>query len=351
MERLLIGPCEILVGAGLADADPLPERAGRTGAALLTQPGAAAIGRAVARRIRDGGLACPVRVLPDGEAAKSLAVVEDVYRWLADSGIDRHGTVVAVGGGSLTDAAGFAAATYLRGIEAVYVPTTLLGAVDAAVGGKTGVNLDGKNLVGAFRHPSRIVVDTGVLAALSDGLWREGAAEALKAGLIGDPALVDLFERHGREAPIDEVVRRALAVKVGIVNQDFTEEGLRAVLNYGHTVGHAVEVACGLSHGAAVAVGMVAAGAASERVAGFAEADRQRALIASLGLPVTAPGADEPRVRELLALDKKRDAAGLRMVLLRRIGEPYLAPVDAATVDAALAAVAAAPDPAPKETP
>ena len=278
-------------------------------------------------------------MVPDGDDAKTLAVIEDLYRWMLELGLTRSDTLVGVGGGALTDAAGFAAATYLRGVEAVYIPTTVLGAVDAAIGGKTGVNLDGKNLVGAFRHPARVVIDVDVLDRLPDGVKRGGLAEALKAGLIGDPALVGLHEEHGAAADLDQVVRRAVAVKAAVVGRDFTEQGERAHLNYGHTIGHAVEVAAGLGHGEAVAIGMVAAGRAAAVEVGFADEARQSAAIAGLGLPVSAPGLGRDEVLALVGRDKKRDAAGLRMVLLEGIGSPLVRHVGSATVGAALDAL------------
>ena len=244
-----------------------------------------------------------------------------------------------MGGGALTDAAGFVAATYLRGLESIYVPTTLLGAVDASLGGKTAVNLGAKNLVGVFHHPARVVVDADLLDALPVVLKREGAAEAVKAGLIGDPGLLDLFEQDGMEADLEAVVHRALAVKAGVVERDPLERGERIHLNYGHTVGHAVEVVCGLRHGVAVAVGMVAAGRASARLLGFTAEERQRDLIGHLGLPVAVPGAAAGAVQDLVRLDKKRDATGLRMVLLEALGAPRVEHVDSATVEAALEAI------------
>jgi 3-dehydroquinate synthase len=307
---------------------------------VVTQPGAAPIAARVAAALGADGWAVEVFQVPDGEAAKTLEVAAVLYRRGNALGLTRGDTIVAVGGGAVTDLAGFVAATYLRGIEAVYVPTTLLGAVDAAIGGKSGVNVEGKNLVGVFRHPRRVVVDTDLLAALPAALWQEGLAEVVKAGYVGDPGLIDLLQRTGLAAPRDEVVERAIAVKAAVVEDDFREAGRRMVLNYGHTIGHAVEVACGLSHGAAVAVGMVAAASASEIELGYADAARQRALIASLGLPVTVAGAGDPRVRELMALDKKRDERGLRMVLLAAAGRPEVRHVAAETVDAALAAIA-----------
>jgi 3-dehydroquinate synthase len=258
---------------------------------------------------------------------------------MAELGVSRSDTLLAVGGGSLSDAAGFAAATFLRGIEAVYVSTTLLGAVDASIGGKTGVNLGAKNLIGAFRHPARVIIDVDLLDRLPEAARRSGMAEALKAGLVGDSVLVELLERDRLGADLEEVIGRAVAVKAGVVGRDFEEAGERAHLNYGHTVGHGVEVAGGYGHGDAVAIGMVAAGRASAIEVGFVGEERQREAIGGLGLPIAAPGLDRQAVLALLRADKKRDAAGLRMVLLERIGTPTVGHVGSATVEAALTAV------------
>ncbi len=329
--------CEIVVGHGVAGGDVagavLPQRAARR-IAVLAQPGS----RSVAEEIA-ASLDAPVRILPDRDEAKRLAVVEECYLWLNELGFTRSDLIVAVGGGALTDVAGFVAATYLRGVPVVLVPTTLLAAVDAAIGGKTGVNVGGKNLAGVFRHPARVVIDTGVVGALPVELLREGAAEALKAGLIADERLVALYERDGLDADVAEIITRAVAVKADIVAADFTESGRRAFLNYGHTIGHAVEVAAGISHGAAVAIGMVAAGAVSARRLGFDEAARQHAVIARLGLPTAAPPLDAAEVHRLVALDKKRNAEGLRMTLLHDIGSPVVLPVDAGDVAVAFEAI------------
>jgi 3-dehydroquinate synthetase len=332
---------EVTVGRGLAidGSRVVPDGAEGARVAILTQPGTGVTAHRLAGSLAAAGLDPSVEVLPDGEAAKALAVVEGVYRRLNELGLTRHDLVVGVGGGALTDVAGFVAATYLRGIELVLVPTTLLGAVDAAIGGKAAVNVDGKNLAGAFHHPVRVVVDLDVLDALPTELRRQGSAEALKAGLVGDPGLVDLYERAGPEAPLDDVVNRAIAVKVALVSTDPTERGQRAWLNYGHTVGHAVEVVGAMSHGDAVAVGMVAAGEASTLECGFGEAGRVVAVLRRLGLPVAAPGLDPGEVHRLMALDKKRDRRGPRMTLLRAVGDPVVSPVRPATVDAALTAV------------
>jgi 3-dehydroquinate synthase len=348
VERVLITDgdavaSEILIGrfSGAPDAATLlPERPARRRVAILTHDGATRSAAALETRVRDAGFRVAVRQLPDREDAKTLATAEATYLWLNDRGMTRDDTIVAVGGGALTDAAGFVAATYLRGIEAILVPSTLLGAVDAAIGGKTAVNVGGKNLVGAFRHPSRVVIDLDVLDALPRPLRIEGTAEAVKAGLIADPDLVGVYEDRGLAAPLDTVVPRAVRVKAGVVSDDFRESGRRAILNYGHTVGHAIETVAAIPHGHAVSIGMVAAAEVSARLLGFTETPRQRALLERLELPTTSPPVDRRRIRELMALDKKRDASGLRMVLLERIGAATVVTVDAATVEAALDAVA-----------
>ncbi|MCJ7780652.1 MAG: 3-dehydroquinate synthase [Acidimicrobiia bacterium] len=332
---------EILIGRGLLpDAvSHLPQREDRRQVAILTQPTVRGRADAVARSMLDRGIEASVISLPDGEPAKTLSVIEDVASDLNRLGFTRDDTVFGIGGGAVTDAAGFVAATYLRGVECVLAPTTLLGAVDAAVGGKTGVNVGGKNLVGVFRHPSRVLVDVDVLDELPVHLRRQGTAEALKTGFVGDPELVELYREHGIDAPLDEVVTRAIGVKARVVSQDFREGGLRAVLNYGHTIGHAVEVAAGISHGEAVAIGMVAAGVVGERTVGFNRRVEQEHLIASLGLPTRSPDVDVLEIERLMALDKKRDTGGIRFVVLEDFGVPRVVHPDDATVRAALHAI------------
>jgi 3-dehydroquinate synthetase len=332
---------EILIASGLLSdaADYLPQRENRRQVAILTQPSVRSLADSVAASILEAGVNAPVIPLPDGEAAKTLSVIEDVALALNGLGLTRSDTVLGIGGGAATDTAGFVAATYLRGIECVLAPTTLLGAVDAAVGGKTGVNVGGKNLVGVFRHPARVLVDVDALETIPMDLRRQGAAEALKTGLIGDVDLVDLYREHGIDAPLDEVVGRAIAVKARVVSEDFREGGLRAVLNYGHTAGHAVEVAAGISHGEAVAIGMVAAGVVGERTVGFDRLVEQKELIASLGLPTRSPNVDTGEIERLMALDKKRDTGGIRFVVLKDFGIPRVVHPDDATVRASLHAI------------
>ena len=329
---------EVLISDSLP-SPLLPQRNDRARAAVLTQPGPTQIALEVAGALRSEGLKVEVVGLPDRDEAKTLDVAQSVYETLAKLGLGRGDTVVGVGGGSVTDLAGYIAATWLRGVEVVHVPTTLLGAVDASIGGKTGVNLAGKNLVGAFWHPTRVVVDLSILATLPPSLLREGMAEVLKAGLIGDPQLFDLLRAHGNDADLREIVRRSMAVKARIVGLDERETGVRAHLNFGHTIGHAIEFASPLSHGESVALGTVAAVRISEKLLGFGLADAVESAIEALGLPVEIGGLDHNRVHDLLRLDKKRDSRGLRMVLLREVGEPVLEHVDRADVEVGLSAI------------
>lgn len=330
---------DLIVGRGVSTAGRVLAGLDHGAVAIITHPGAEAIAARLAEEVRALGTRAEASVVPDGDAAKAFSVVENLIEWLSSVGIRRDGLIIGVGGGAVTDLAGFVAAVYLRGVAVVYVPTTLLGAVDASIGGKTGVNVGGKNLAGVFRHPVRVVVDVDILDALPVHLKRHGFVEALKAGLVGDAALVDLIESDGLDADLELVVRRALAVKEAIVGRDFEESAERIYLNYGHTIGHAVEFVLGWPHGDAVAVGMVAAGRVSAELCGFVGEKRQRVIIASLGSPVVLPAVDRSEIHRLLGRDKKRDGAGLRMVLLEAVGVPKVAHVDATTVDRALDAI------------
>ena len=329
---------EILIGRRLP-APLLPPSERRRAAAVLTQPGARPAADHVEELLRGQGTEVSVSLmLPDREAAKTVRTAEMAYQRLAAANLGRDDVIVGVGGGAVTDLAGFVAATWLRGVECVLVPTTLLAAVDAAIGGKTGVNVAGKNLVGAFWHPSRVAVSLRILEELPEELLREGAAEAVKAGFIADPRLAELFDRYGLRAPLGEVVRRAAAVKTEVVAGDFREAGRRAILNFGHTIGHGVEAACGMPHGLAVAVGMAAAAEVSARRYGF-DPMLVRGPLQKLGLPTQAPPVDREDVMTLISRDKKRTAHGLRMVLLREIGDPVVEHVGPEEVDLGLAAV------------
>ncbi len=327
---------EVLIGPDLP-ARLLPPSTQREQAVVVAQPGA----MAVARRVMDGlaGTTFPTLIeVPDREGAKTLETVGMLYRRLAELNLGRHDTIVGVGGGATTDVAGFAAATWLRGIESVLAPTTLLGAVDASIGGKTGLNVMGKNLVGAFWHPSRVVIGLDILGGLPEDLLREGVAEVIKAGFIADPRIVEILLAHGLSFPMAEVVRRAVTVKADVVAGDFRETGRRAILNFGHTIGHGIEVACRLPHGHAVSVGMVAAAAISARRYGLDESLVRRPL-ERLGLPTRAVGADRREVRRLISRDKKRTVAGLRMVLLRDMGDPVVESVEDRDIGVGLRAI------------
>lgn len=339
-DLVLGGVTRFVTGRGIA-ADPAAVLAGSPErVAVFAQPPTAAIGGDLERAIASGGAAAATRILPDGEAAKSLAVVEEAADWLNSLGLTRTDHLVAVGGGAITDAVGFLASVYLRGIGVTYVTTTLLGAVDASIGGKTALNVGGKNLIGTFRHPDVVVVDLDVLQALPDDLLRQGMAEAAKTGLIGDPGLVEILEEDGLGADLEAVVRRAASVKAGVVGRDFREAGERAHLNLGHTIGHALETATGWSHGDAVSVGLVAAVRASAIETGFASEERVHTLLGRLGLPRSAPtGVGRDQIRALMRMDKKRVGDGVRMVLLREVGVPTVVDVPPATVAAALDAI------------
>jgi len=326
----------IVVGRGVNEVlvDLVMSRP-RKRVAILSQPATDGLAESYGKILTAAGMQATGYTVPDGEQAKQLGVVESVYRFLNECGFTRDDLVVGVGGGALTDVAGFVGGTYLRGIPVMYVATTLVGAVDAAIGGKTGVNVGGKNLAGVFAHPEAVLIDVDIIDQLPTGLKREGAAEALKAGFIEDLTIVELYERDGLEVDLEEIIDRSVLVKVSVVNEDFRERGRRAILNYGHTIGHAIETTTGRSHAESVAIGTVAAGSASQAMFGFPGAMRQRSVLESVGLPVSAPDADAEAVASQMEKDKKRDADGLRMVLLEDFGIPRLVHPDDATVQAA----------------
>jgi 3-dehydroquinate synthase len=277
-------------------------------------------------------------VLPDGEAHKTLATSARVFDALAELGANRDATILALGGGVIGDLAGFAAACWMRGIDFVQMPTTLLAMVDSSVGGKTGVNLPaGKNLVGAFHQPRAVIADTTTLATLPGREYRAGIAEVVKYGAIGDAAFFDWLERHvdalnaRDEAILAEAIAASCRHKAAVVARDEHEQGERALLNFGHTFGHAFETASGygtLLHGEAVAIGMVLAARLSADLGRAAREDAQRLarLLAAFGLPTAAPPADPERLLALMQLDKKNLGGRLRLILWRGIGAAQIVP-------------------------
>ena len=271
--------------------------------------------------------------IPDAEDGKTLAVAGFCYGVFGRIGLSRDDAVVGLGGGAATDLAGFVAATWMRGVRVLHVPTTLLAMVDAAIGGKTGINTDaGKNLVGAFHEPSAVLVDLAALRTLPREELVAGMAEVVKAGFIADPAILELIEADldaatDPEGPaLAELVRRAIAVKAEVVSKDLRESHLREILNYGHTLGHAIErrESYRWRHGAAVSVGLVFAAELARRGGRLDDptADRHHSVLTALGLPTSYDPAALPELLDAMRIDKKARGGTLRFVVLDGLAEP-----------------------------
>ncbi len=337
-------PYDVVIGPG-AQAELALVLAGTPKAAVVHAPPLAALAGAAVETLQTAGVAAEAVVVPDGEAAKTAAVAAEAWEQFGRLGLTRSDAVVGVGGGAVTDLAGFLAATWTRGVRVVHLPTSVLGMVDAAVGGKTGINTGaGKNLVGAFHPPAGVLADTDVLAGLPEAEFRAGMAEVVKCGLIADAAILDLLaaDPTGRR-DTEELVERSVAVKAAAVGEDLYDTGVREHLNYGHTLGHAIERVEDFRwrHGEAVAVGLVFAaelGVQAGRLS-RAEADRHRELVAAMGLPTTYRG-DWAALQAVMRVDKKARGATLRFVVLDGIGNPgILTDPEQAWLDAAWAAV------------
>ncbi|GAB77703.1 3-dehydroquinate synthase [Austwickia chelonae] len=287
----------------------------------------------ICRVLREQGTEVHEVAVPDAEQAKSAAVASSLWEMLGKAGFTRSDAVVTVGGGSVSDLGGFVSATWLRGVRVVHVPTTLLGMVDAAVGGKTGINTaEGKNLVGSFHPPSGVLVDLDHLESLPRPDLAAGMAEVLKGGFIADTRILELVEEDPKtvldpSGPVlAELVRRKIQVKADVVTADLKESSLREILNYGHTFAHAVEQVENYRwrHGDAVAVGMVYA-AELARLAGrlgAADVDRHRRVIGSLGLPTAYVSGRWAELHTAMSRDKKTRGATLRFVVLDGVGSP-----------------------------
>jgi 3-dehydroquinate synthase len=325
-------PYPVVIGTGLM-TELGASLEGRHKVAILHQPSLAQTAEAIRNHLSDKGIDAHRIEIPDAEAGKDLPVVGYIWEVFGRIGLGRKDAIVSLGGGAATDVAGFAAATWLRGIDVVHVPTTLLAMVDAAVGGKTGINTDaGKNLVGAFHQPAAVLVDLATLETLPRNEIVAGMAEIVKAGFIADPVILDLIEADP-DAAVDatgevlpELIRRAVAVKAEVVAADEKESQLREILNYGHTLAHAIErrERYQWRHGAAVSVGLVFA-AELGRLAGRLDdgtADRHRAILTSLGLPVSYDADALPQLVESMAGDKKTRSGVLRFVVLDGLAKP-----------------------------
>ena len=336
--RVTVGgdqPYDVIIGAGVLGS--LPELVGKRAetVAVVHDERLRALAADAVRRLAEAGYQVAVTAVPSGEAAKDVTVLARLWSWLAESKITRSDCVVGIGGGATTDLAGFAAASWLRGVRVVLLPTTLLGMVDAAVGGKTAIDIPaGKNLVGAFYPPAGVLADLGPLATLPRADYAAGLAEVIKAGFIADGEILRLVAEDPAAAATPagahtrELIERAVAVKARVVSADLRESGQREMLNYGHTLGHAIEKRerYAFRHGDAVAVGMVFAAEVGRLSGHLTEADvaRHRELLTAVGLPVTYPAAAWPDLRATMSLDKKTRGARLRMVVLDGIGHPVI---------------------------
>jgi 3-dehydroquinate synthase len=345
------GDYDVVVGTGLLDELPALVGEGVQRVLVVHPRALAATGEGVREALLAKGFEAYAAEVPDAEEAKTSQVAAFLWGVLGQAGFTRSDAIVAVGGGATTDLAGFVAATWLRGIKVVHVPTTLLAMVDAAVGGKTGINTpEGKNLVGAFHPPAGVLCDLDTLETLPTHDFVAGLAEVVKCGFIADPVILDLVEAdpEGVRSPsgthVRELVERAIRVKADVVGEDLTEQGLREILNYGHTFGHAVEQVerYAFRHGAAVSIGMVYV-AELARLAGKLDddlVDRHRAILTSLGLPTTYRGDKWPALLEAMRRDKKSRGSMLRFVVLSGLARPVrLEGPDPALLQAAYAEV------------
>lgn len=267
-------------------------------------------------------------VMPDGEAYKNLETVGKLYEQMVSAKADRNTAVLAVGGGVVGDTAGFVAATYMRGVPFVQMPTTLLSMVDSSVGGKVGVDLpQGKNLVGAFKQPQAVLIDPSVLKTLPQREWRCGLAEVIKHGLLADAQLLEMAVTTDQENAA-ALVRRAVQIKVDVVEADPYEQGVRATLNLGHTFGHALEQASHYAwpHGEAVAVGLVAAAYLSQTI-GLCKhelPEQVENILEKVGLPIRIKGIEPEAIYAAMSTDKKWSAGKARFILLRGVGLPQI---------------------------
>jgi 3-dehydroquinate synthase len=327
-------PYDVVVGHGLLGR--VPSLLGQPcRVTIIHPPSMSLLAEDLALELGTAGFDAEPLQVPDGEAAKELTVAGGCWDAMGARSMTRNDAVIGLGGGAATDLAGFVAATWLRGVRVVHVPTTLLAMVDAAVGGKTGINVAaGKNLVGAFYPPAGVVCDLDLLASLPAVELATGMAEVVKTGFIADPVILDLVEADPAAAldpagpVLRELVERSIRVKAEVVGADLREQGLREILNYGHTLAHAIERVEHFQwrHGAAVSVGLVYA-AEIARLAGVLDdetAARHRRLLTALGLPVSYDRSAWPALLDAMRIDKKSRGDLLRFVLLRGLAKPFV---------------------------
>ena len=327
------GGYDVTIGRGLLREVPahVPERVRRI--VVVHQPSLRTVAEELREALSTGSRQAFLAEVPDGEEAKTAQVAGFLWQVCGQAEIGRTDLIVGLGGGAATDLAGFVAATWLRGVDVLQIPTTVAAMVDAAVGGKTGINTaEGKNLVGAFHPPIAVVADLDVLAGLGANDVAAGLAEVVKAGFIEDQRILEIVEKDPA-ACLDiasdafrEIVERSIRVKARVVSADLREAGEREILNYGHTLAHAIErnERYQWRHGAAVAVGMMFAAELSHLAGKLSEAevDRHRDVLTSLGLPITYRGRQWPKLEDSIKRDKKTRAGLLRFVVLDRIGRP-----------------------------
>jgi len=346
----------IVIGPGTVDeaGDVIAQRWQGRRSLVVTHPSLASIyGDRLRAALRQAGFQTDLISIPEGESSKSLEWAQRLYDAAIQYGFDRTSVFIALGGGVVGDLVGFAAATYMRGVGFAQVPTSLLAQVDASVGGKVAIDYGGaKNLVGAFHQPCAVVIDTDTLKTLPDRHYHAGLAEVVKYGIISDADFFSYLEQHREEIVRKDptvlafVIRRCCELKAAVVAADERDLGMRAILNYGHTAGHALEAAKGLDtsllHGEAVAIGMMVAGwiAVEMGRVGHDFVERQRRLLEALGLPVSVSIDSVDPLMEWMLLDKKAVDGSLRFVLPSRMGAVDLvADVQPDTIRRALQAV------------
>ena len=330
------GSYPILVGLGLLDkiGDHLTDLGIKGPVYIISDDRVfSPYGRQAQRSLHKSNIEAHCFIVPSGEQSKSLELAEAIYHWLAERRAERGHAVIAVGGGVVGDLAGFVASTFVRGMPFVQAPTSMAAMVDASIGGKVAVNLpQGKNLVGSFYQPRMVLADVAALSTLGGRELAEGWAEAIKHGLILDTELFDIFEEHAEDLMAmkpdvsTEVIRRSMAIKAQVVSEDEREtQGRRILLNYGHTIGHAIEAATGYGqylHGEGVSVGMMGAAIISQRMGMITEevVNRQRRLLERFNLPTSAPDVEAQQVFRAMSLDKKTEGGSIRWVLLEDVG-------------------------------